>query len=142
MSSERPTPKQRRVVEERAQHRCEYCVCPAEFAPQTFNVDHVIPLSKGGKTTLDNLALACGCNNFKAKLTHALDPKTNRVVPLFNPRRQKWSRHFAWSDDYLRIIGLSAIGRATIEALKLNRKELVNLRGALLLSGDHPPKTQ
>lgn len=142
MPRKRPSPKQRRMVKERARHRCEYCICPEAFSPQTFNVDHVIPESKGGKTTLDNLALACGCNNNKSNLTHARDPKTNRLVPIFNPRRQRWFQHFAWSKDYLRIVGLTATGRATVEALRLNRKHLVNLRRALLLTGDHPPKTK
>lgn len=89
---------------------------------------------------MDNLALSClGCNSHKYTKTHAHDPETGRRVPLFHPRRQKWSRHFAWSDDFTHIIGRTATGRATVEALQLNRPELVNLRRILHGAGEHPP---
>ncbi len=101
MSSKRPSSRQKRLVEERAGGRCEYCLSPVWISSQPFNADHIIPLSKGGKTELNNLAFSCGCNGCKGKRIHALDPKTNRLVPLFNPRQQKWSEHFAWSDDGL-----------------------------------------
>lgn len=127
------------MVTERARWRCEYCLSPSWVSPQPFAADHIIPFCQGGPTILENLALSCGCNGLKRDLTRARDPKTKRLVPLFIPRRQKWSQHFAWSDNHLHIIGLTATGRATVEALKLNREELVNLRGALLLTGDHPP---
>lgn len=45
---------------------------------------------------------------------------------LFGPRQQKWSRHFAWSDDFTRVVGRTRTGRATVEALQLNRPELVS----------------
>jgi hypothetical protein len=35
--------------------------------------------------------------------------------------------------------GLTSIGRATIEALQLNRQNLVNLRRMLYAMGEHPP---
>jgi hypothetical protein len=57
---------------------------------------------------------------------------------LFNPRRQLWKQHFSWSEDFLQIIGRTPTGRATVEALHLNRPELVNLRRALLLIDEHP----
>lgn len=71
--------------------------------------------------------------------THARDPQTGRVVSLFNPRRQRWSRHFTWSEDFLRIIGRTATGRATVATLHLNRPELRNLRQVLRAVGEHPP---
>jgi hypothetical protein len=64
---------------------------------------------------------------------------TSRVVPLFNPRRQRWSRHFHWSEDALLIVGRTAAGRATVESLHLNRSGLINLRRALIAIGEHPP---
>src|SRR5438874_918388 len=67
--------------------------------------------------------------------------QTGRVVALFHPRRQRWTRHFAWSEDFLVIIGRTATGRATVEALQLNRPELLNLRRALRTIGEHPPVT-
>ena len=57
---------------------------------------------------------------------------------LFHPRKQRWQEHFAWDERFERIIGLTASGRATVEALQLNRAELVNLRKLLYAAGEHP----
>lgn len=62
------------------------------------------------------------------------------MVRLFNPRLQNWEEHFAWSQNFTHIVGLTPTGWATVTALKLNRQKLVNLRGALYLCGEHPPK--
>jgi hypothetical protein len=142
MSSERLPRRLRQRVAERARWRCEYCLSPAAFSTQPFEVDHVLPHSQGGPTTLANLAFACGCNSYKGDRTHALDPQTGRQVRLFNPRRQRWARHFAWSEGSLLILGRTATGRATVAALHLNRPELVNLRRLLHLIGEHPPGVQ
>jgi hypothetical protein len=139
MSSERIPRRLRQQVAKRARWRCEYCLSPAAFSTQPFEVDHIVPRSKGGPTSLDNLALSCGCNGYKAHRTRARDPLTGRRVGLFNPRRQRWSRHFEWSADFLIILSRTATGRATVAALSLNRPELVNLRRILLLIGEHPP---
>jgi len=101
--------------------------------------EHIIPKSKGGKSEPGNLALACAwCNGFKGVKTHARDPKTGKLVRLFNPRKDCWNKHFRWSKDLTRIEGLTAIGRATVEALRLNRDKLVQLRMLLLTIGEHP----
>ncbi len=50
----------------------------------------------------------------------ALDPRTERLAPLFNPRRDRWSDHFRRSQDQLRIFGRTARGRATVELLQFN----------------------
>jgi hypothetical protein len=42
----------------------------------------------------------------------------------------------------LRVRGRTARGRATVDALRLNRPELINLRRILLLVGEHPPKEE
>jgi hypothetical protein len=47
--------------------------------------------------------------------------------------------HFAWSDDFTLVIGLTPTGRATVEKLQLNRSGLVNLRRVLRAVGEHPP---
>ena len=139
---ERPSPRLRREVAQRAQWRCEYCRTPHAFATQPFAADHIIPQSQCGETTLENLALACGCNLYKGNRAHALDPQTRNRVPLFHPRRQKWKRHFAWSGDFLYVVGRTRTGRATVEALKMNRPELVNLRRILHIAGEHPPEME
>ncbi|MCI0694070.1 HNH endonuclease [candidate division KSB1 bacterium] len=135
-----PVDRQRAVIE-RAEGRCEYCQSMADYATETFAVEHIMPVSRGGTSELDNLALSCsGCNGHKYNKTEALDPTDGKLVPLFNPRQQKWQTHFGWSDDFTRIIGLTATGRATVEALQMNRPGLVNMRRLLYLIRQHPPK--
>jgi hypothetical protein len=80
-----------------------------------------------------------GCNDRKYTEVDALDPVSGEVVNLFNPRQHRWDEHFSWAADFKQIVGLSAIGRATVAKLKLNRSELVKLRGILRIAGEHPP---
>lgn len=135
------TASQRRQVIARANGVCEYCQSPQQYAVQSFECEHIYPLSRGGKSVLDNLALSCGgCNRSKASKTEGVDPETGLSVGLFNPRRQLWAEHFVWNNDFSLIIGLTATGRTTIQTLRLNRPGLVNLRRVLLLAGEHPSK--
>lgn len=130
----------RRLVTERAAECCEYCRCQAKYSAQSLSIDHSIPRQAGGLTQADNLALACqGCNGHKATHTMALDPLTGLVIPLFHPRQQRWSGHCRWSVDCTEIVGLTPVGRATVEALQLNRSGLVNMRRILYAAGEHPP---
>ena len=111
-----------------------------EFSPDSFSVDHIVPRSRGGTDDLNNLAFAClGCNGRKSIAITEPDPITGEDVRLYNPRLDKWKTHFAWSPDFLYLFGLTPIGRATIERLKLNREGVVNLRRALYKLDKHPP---
>ncbi len=130
-------------IRHRANGLCEYCICPAELTSAPFHCEHILPVSAGGATTLDNLAWACpSCNHQKHTKTHALDPQTDRQTPLFHPRRQRWNQHFQWSENLIYIVGRTPIGRATVEALNLNRQELINLRQLLIGAGEHPPELE
>lgn len=127
-------------VIEQANNLCEYCKSPANYSPNPFCMEHIIPQSKGGATKSDNLALSCfGCNNHKYNKIEGTDTATGKTVKLFNPRKQKWSNHFTWNNDATIIIGLTATGRATVATLNLNRKRLQNLRKLLFEAGEHPP---
>ena len=107
---------------------------------QSFSVEHIVPIEKGGESVLENLALACqGCNGHKHTKTEGRDPINKENVALFHPRSQRWQDHFAWDHTGTLILGLTPAGRATVEALKLNREALVNLRRVLSTTGDHPP---
>ena len=131
----------RRVIIARAHGRCEYCKNRADFATETFPVDHVVSISRGGTNELENLALACSrCNGHKYNKQTATDPITRETVPLFSPRQQQWHEHFCWSEDYAHIIGLTPTGRATVQTLQMNHVNSVNIRKILYLSGKHPPK--
>ena len=92
-------------VRARAKALCEYCHTDETWQYAPFTTDHVDPVHSGGATTRDNLALACfHCNRRKGSVTRAVDPSTERDVPLFNPRTQAWYEHFVWSKDGLDII--------------------------------------
>jgi HNH endonuclease len=133
--------KIKKFVFERAGFICEYCLALLAYSPQPFDAEHVIPVSKDRSDDVDNLACACGgCNGSKYNKTHAADPFDGKIVPLFHPRQMSWNEHFIWSPDFLHIVGITAIGRATVEALDLNRIGLLNFRRALLRLGAHPPK--
>ncbi|MDE2952050.1 MAG: HNH endonuclease signature motif containing protein [Chloroflexota bacterium] len=55
-------------------------------------IDHIIPLTRKGETSLSNLSLSCvGCNMFKRDFVAAIDPETGAETTLFNPRIQNWN---------------------------------------------------
>lgn len=74
----------------------------------------------------------------KAKATAALDPETDTMISLFNPRKQKWKDHFIWIDGGLRGKGLSTTGRATVLRLKMNLDRVVIARSYWIKTGNHP----
>ncbi len=130
----------RRQVIERARGHCEYCQTQ-QIIVVSIEIDHIIPKSAGGKTVLDNLCLACvGCNGSKLNFQVGIDPETEMETPLFNPRVQNWNDHFRWSEDSSQVVGLTAIGRATIVRLRMNRDRVVHSRQRWVEAGWHPPK--
>lgn len=129
-----------RLLRERAGSLCEFCHTQERWQYVPFTIDHVHPLNRGGKDGLENLALACfHCNRHKSNLVAALDPETGNESPLFNPRRDLWSQHFAWSKDLTQIVGLTPTGRATALALHMNRERIRAIRAADVAVGRHPP---
>ena len=132
----------RRLVVARARNRCEYCLSPDAYSTFPFHVDHVVPENKGGSTTEDNLAYSCGCNGFKGHFTEGLDAQTGSITPLFHPRLDRWQYHFAWSEDNLEVVGLTAKGRVTIILLQMNRPGLAGLRRLLISQGEHPSQEE
>lgn len=103
-------------------------------------IDHVKPAVRGGTDADDNLCLACElCNQHKWTQTDGLDSRSGRRVSLFNPRQQRWHRHFTWSEDGVEIVGLTACGRATVAALRLNNDLAITVRRNWLRAGWHPP---
>ena len=130
----------RRAVFERAEFHCEYCKSPADYSAVSLSIEHIIPRCRGGGSELSNLCLSCqGCNSHKYTSTTATDPLTGTRVPLFNPRTDEWSKHFAWGPNALEVIPTTAVGRGTVSLLRLNRRGVVGLRRALVAIGKHPP---
>jgi hypothetical protein len=86
-------------------------------------VEHLFPRALGGLTVEDNLWLTCSlCNEHKGTRIAGEDPQTGLLVRLFNPRYQPWQEHFAWIDSGIRILGKTAVGRATVKALGVDQR--------------------
>jgi hypothetical protein len=107
---------------------CAYCHSPSRFLAAGLEKDHIIPISKGGTNASENLCWACHkCNQFKAAKFLVSDPATGESVPIFHPNLETWQDHFTFSAEGS-IVGLTPTGRATIQALKMNRSEMITLR--------------
>lgn len=107
---------------------CAYCRTAESLTVTTFEFEHIVPLARGGETIFENLCLACpSCNRYKAVRQTAVDPNTQTEVPLFHPQHQSWADHFTWNEEATEIIGLTPIGRATVDALKMNRPQLLRV---------------
>lgn len=75
----------RRAVFARDGHRCQYCGAAAE------NIDHVIPKSKGGSHTWENVVAACRpCNTRKEDRYLHETGLTLRRAPTA-PRERAWA---------------------------------------------------
>jgi hypothetical protein len=125
------------LVRQRGQGRCEYCHFPEALAELPFQIDHIIAQQHGGATQAENLALACCyCNRYKGPNLSGVDPVTNKVVRLFDPRHQTWEDQFEWVGAD--VVGRTACGRATVRTLNLNRADAVAVRGLLMVEGVYP----
>ncbi len=136
----------RKIIAQRAKYLCEYCHSPEFINTDRFTVDHIVPQSLGGSDQVDNLALCCRrCNERCYNFTVGIDPETQKEEPLFNPRTQEWSEHFIWSQDGIKIIGVTPTGRATCNRLDLNDERSGNQfiqksRRLWVSAGWHPPE--
>jgi hypothetical protein len=129
-----------RQIRRRFADCCAYCQTAEALTATTFEFEHIIPRSAGGETVFDNLCLACPtCNRYKATRQTVPDPLTGESVALFHPHLQVWEEHFAWNEEATELIGLTAVGRATISALKMNRSQLIRVRQMWVKMGEHPP---
>ena len=129
-----------RQIRSRFADCCAYCRTAESLTVTTFEFEHIIPLAKGGKTISENLCLACpSCNRYKATRQTATDPTTQIESPLFHPQQQSWTDHFKWNEAATEIVGFTPIGRATVEALKMNRPQLLRVRRMWVSMGEHPP---
>lgn len=128
-------------MSDRASNACEYCLIPEVAVLTPLEIDHVIAEKHGGKTTEDNLALACSiCNKHKGSDLASIDPKNGEIVRLYHPRRDRWNKHFHLTNNG-EIKLLSPIGRVTAKLLQMNQpnrikeRELLNQAGILRIPG-------
>jgi hypothetical protein len=131
----------RKQLSEVDDQRCAYCRTSEACSGFPMVVDHVIPQSKGGRTEFENLCMSCHrCNEFKCDAISGEDPITGETVALFHPRQQPWAEHFRWDAEGVRIIGTTAVGRASVIALQMNNEVIVPARRRWLSVGWHPPR--
>lgn len=131
---------ERKAVKAADEPFCAYCRTSRHNTGQPLTYDHILPRSKGGHSLFDNLCRACRqCNEYKADKTEAIDRRTGEATPLFHPRQNIWEEHFQWSADGIEIIGLTAIGRATVYALQMNNPDILFARQRWVAVGWHPP---
>jgi hypothetical protein len=110
---------------------------PEQYDRPTFEVEHIIAKQHDGLTTSANLAWACfACNKRKGPNLSGIDARSARIVPLFHPRRHKWSRHFRFRGAVL--VGRTPTGRATVSVLGMNAPHRVRLRAELIDEGVFP----
>jgi hypothetical protein len=117
------------LVRQRANFLCEYCHSPEFLSTAPLTIDHLTPQ----------------CNERRYNFTTGIDPETRKESLLFHPRQQIWAEHFIWTADKLRVLGLSALGRATCERLDINDdrradKFIQKSRQFWVRGGWHPPK--
>lgn len=136
----------RDFVRERSADRCEYCQVPQPleclpFQPaytRPFEPDHIVAEQHRGPTEAQNLCWSCWeCNRHKGPNIGSVDPDTGAHVSLFNPRTDKWGKHFEW--DGPELVGLTPVGRATVALLKVNFPPRIKWRKQLIEEGVFPP---
>lgn len=127
----------RREVRARARDCCEYCLMDESQLVWGCEVDHIISRKHGGATELSNLALSCArCNRAKGTDIGSVHPESEQLVRLFNPRLDRWEKHF--KIDGTRIVGLTLIGQVTVTLLQLNQEERLLERELLQKAGKYP----
>ena len=129
----------RRLVRDRANRQCEYCLIHEEDTLLTHEIDHIVAQKHGGETTESNLCLACErCNRYKGSDLSSIDPESGGVITLYNPRLDNWDTHFAL--DGAIISPLTPTGRATVRLLQFNSSERVTQRTELISVQRYPPE--
>jgi hypothetical protein len=125
----------RQRVAERAGFRCKYCHIPESQDALPFQLDHVRARKHAGPTLLGNLAYSClACNSFKGPNIAGFDDESESIHRLFDPRHDRWSDHFEWDGPFL--LGNTAIGRMTVDVMRINQLARVEHRRLLMLGGE------
>ena len=126
------------IVRTRAHNCCEYCLLPQDSCSLTHHIEHIVPRQHGGTDDHSNLALACHrCNLRKSPNLTGIDPITGEIVPLFDPRRDRWPDHFRVRGPVVE--GITAIGRTTVRALSMNDARRIERRELLAGRSDVSP---
>ena len=130
------SPELRRLVVNRADSLCEYCLIP-DADGVGFQIDHIISVKHGGSTTPDNLAYACiYCNLQKGSDLGSIVWRTGELVRFFNPRRDFWADHFRLDEAVIQ--PSTDIGEVTARIFEFNSDDRLVERQALIAVGRYP----
>lgn len=129
----------RRLVANRAERLCEYCLIHEDDTFFGCEIDHIVSLKHSGPAEAMNLAYACSfCKRNKGSDIASVSGVAGELVRFFNPRIDLWSEHFRL--DRSLIEPLTSIGEATARILKFNESERVLERETLIAIGRYPSK--
>ena len=127
----------RRVVIDRANSCCEYCLIHHDDHYLSHEIDHILSEKHRGTTIADNLCLSCfDCNRYKGSDVGSFDIETGNFAPLYNPRTQQWNEHFRL--DGAVIVPVTPEGRVTVFLLRLNSENRLVRRRALIDLNRYP----
>lgn len=118
----------RRLVAERANYACEYCLAEDVGSFIGFEVDHIISRKHRGSNDATNLAYACpDCNRSKGSDIASIDWENREIVRFYNPRTDIWAEHFRLAGGFIE--PLTPIGKVTVDILRFNDKIRLPDRG-------------
>ncbi|MEX0270268.1 HNH endonuclease [Leptolyngbyaceae cyanobacterium UHCC 1019] len=127
----------RRLISERADHLCEYCLIHEEDTFLGCQVDHIVSVKHGGSTESDNLAYACAfCNRYKGSDLGSVLLPNRELIRFFDPRHNRWSHHFQLSE--LMILPLTLVGEVTAKILEFNNDDRCLERQFLITINRYP----
>lgn len=127
----------RRLVYQRAQGLCEYCLIHEDDTFLGCQVEHVISEKHGGETVAPNLAYACVfCNRYKGSDLGSIHSRTGKLCRFFNPRTDQWREHFRL--DGATIVPLTEIAEVTAAILGFNLPDRLLERDVLRAAGRFP----
>ncbi len=80
-------------VAKRANFKCEYCgfnIFESVYTYELFQIDHIMPISRGGSDTIENYALACKlCNRIKRNYIYDVNYSNRNETINFIKERMK-----------------------------------------------------
>jgi HNH endonuclease len=127
----------RRMISDRADQLCEYCLIHSDDTILGCSIDHIISLKHGGSNDASNLAYACiYCNRYKGSDIGSIIWETQEFVRFYNPRRDPWGNHFHL--NYSTIVPRTTIGEATARILGFNDRDRLSERQALIDQDRYP----
>ena len=127
----------RKLVIDRADRLCEYCLIHSDDTILGCSIDHIISLKHKGPNEAINLAYACiFCNRYKGSDIGSIIWETQEFIRFYNPRRDHWGEHFRLEQST--ITPISSIGEVTARILGFNDRNRLIERQILIDRGLYP----